>query len=195
MKPYRDESKIFDEIAAVTRIMAGISYDRIEFEGIQWPCPTKDHPGTSTLFLDRFNTLSGKAILNPVDYVPQTEKTTADYPFLLNTGRILYQYHTCTMSRRNRTLTDFANQSYVLINPDDVTKLDLEDGQRVKIASRQGEIDTRLRVSEEVLPGDLFMPFHYSESPVNRLTRDELDPHSKIAPFKLTACRVEKYII
>ena len=194
MKPYRDESKIFDEIAAVTRIMAGISYDRIEFEGIQWPCPTKDHPGTSTLFLDRFNTLSGKAILNPVDYVPQTEKTTADYPFLLNTGRILYQYHTCTMSRRNKTLTDFANQSYVLINPDDVTKLDLEDGQRVKIASRQGEIDTRLRVSEEVLPGDLFMPFHYSESPVNRLTRDELDPHSKIAPFKLTACRVEKYI-
>jgi predicted molibdopterin-dependent oxidoreductase YjgC len=141
--------------------------------------------------LDQFNTPSGRAALNPVDYVPQTEKTTADYPFLLNTGRILYQYHTGTMSRRNKALTDFANQSYVLMHPDDVTKLDLADGQRVSIASRQGKIDTRLKVSDEVRPGELFMPFHYSESPVNRLTRDELDPHSKIAPFKLTACRVE----
>ena len=194
IKSYQDESEIFDEIAAVTPIMAGISYDRIEQEGIQWPCPTKDHPGTSTLFLDKFNTPSGRAILNPVEYVPQTEKTTADYPFLLNTGRILYQYHTCTMSRRNKALTDFANQSYALMHPDDVMKLGLENGEHVKIVSRQGEIGTRLKVSAEVLPGELFMPFHYGESPVNALTRNELDPLSKIAPFKRTACRVEKYI-
>ena len=116
---YQDESEIFDEIAAVTPIMAGISYARIEQEGIQWPCPTKDHPGTGTLFLDKFSTPSGRAILNPVEYIPQTEKTDAAYPFLLNTGRILYQYHTCTMSRRNKALTDFANQSYVLMHPDD----------------------------------------------------------------------------
>ena len=191
-KSYRDESEIFDEIAAVTPIMAGISYERIEREGIQWPCPTKDHPGTATLFLDKFNTPSGRAILNPVEYVPQTEKTTAGYPFLLNTGRILYQYHTCTMSRRNKALTDFADQSYVLMHPDDIAKLNLEDGEPVRIASRQGEIGTRLKVSEAVLPGELFMPFHYGESPVNALTRHELDPFSKIAPFKLTACRVRK---
>lgn len=190
---YQDESEIFNEITAVTPIMAGISYDRIEQEGIQWPCPTKDHPGTGTLFLEKFNTPSGRAIVNPVDYVPQNEKPTADYPFLLNTGRILYQFHTSTMSRRNKALTDFANQSYVLMHPDDVARLGLEDGQRLSIASRQGAIDTRLKVSNEVLPGELFMPFHYSESPVNRLTRDELDPHSKIAPFKLTACRVDKF--
>ena len=192
MASYQDESEIFDEIAAVTPIMAGISYDRIEEEGIQWPCPDKDHPGTGTLFLDRFNTPGGKAILHPVDYTPQTEKASTDYPLLLNTGRILYQYHTCTMSRRNTALTDFANQSYVLMHPDDALKLDLEDEVQVKVVSRQGEIRTRLRISEEVLPGELFMPFHYGESPVNALTRDELDPHSKIAPFKLTACRVEK---
>ncbi|CAB1059077.1 NAD-dependent formate dehydrogenase alpha subunit @ selenocysteine-containing [Olavius sp. associated proteobacterium Delta 1] len=194
IKSYQDESVIFDEIAAVAPIMAGISHDRIEQEGIQWPCPTKDHPGTRTLFLDKFNTPSGRAILNPVDYVPQNEKTTAGYPFLLNTGRILYHFHSSTMSRRNQPLTDFANQSYVLMHPDDAKKLGLEDGQRVSIASRQGEIDTRLKVSSEVQPAELFMPFHYSESPVNRLTRDDLDPHSKIAPFKLTACRVEKCI-
>jgi len=192
INPYQDESEIFDEIAAVTPIMAGISYDRIEKEGIQWPCPTKDHPGTSTLFQDKFNTPSGRAILNPVDYVPQNEKTSADYPFLLNTGRILYQFHSCTISRRNKALTDFANQSYALMHPEDAMKLDFENGERVKILSRQGEINTILTVSEEVLPGELFMPFHYSESPVNRLTRDELDPYSKIAPFKLTACRVIK---
>ena len=97
------------------------------------------------------------------------------------------------MSRRNKALTDFANQSYVLMHPDDVTKLGLKKGQRLKIVSRQGEIDTRLKVSAEVLPGELFMPFHYGESPVNALTRHVLDPLSKIAPFKLTACRVEKY--
>ena len=192
INPYQDESEIFDEIAAVTPIMAGISYDRIEKEGIQWPCPTKDHPGTSTLFQDKFNTPSGRAILNPVDYVPQKEKASADYPFLLNTGRILYQFHSCTISRRNKALTDFANQSYVLMHPEDAMKLDFKHGERVKILSRQGEINTILTVSEQVLPGELFMPFHYSESPVNRLTRDELDPYSKIAPFKLTACRVIK---
>jgi len=142
--------------------------------------------------LDRFNTPSGRAILNPVDYVPQKEKTTAGYPFLLNTGRILFQFHTSTMSRRNKPLTDFANHSYVLMHPDDAAKMGLAEGQRVKIASRQGEIATQLNISEEVQPGELFMPFHYSESPVNRLTRDDLDPYSKIPPFKLTACRVTR---
>jgi len=193
MKSYKNESEIFDEIAAVTPIMAGISFDRIEVEGIQWPCPTKDHAGTSTLFLDKFSTPSGQAILRPVDYVPQTEKASADYPFLLNTGRILYQYHTGTMSRRTKALTDYANKSYVLMHPDDVTKLGLKNGVRVKIASRQGEIVSRLKASDDVQTGELFMPFHYSESPVNNLTRDELDPDSKIAPFKLTACKVEKF--
>jgi predicted molibdopterin-dependent oxidoreductase YjgC len=193
-KSYQDESEIFDEVAAVTPFMAGISYERIEQEGVQWPCPTNDHPGTATLFLDRFNTPSGRAILNPVDYVPQKEKATADYPFLLNTGRNLYHFHTSTMSRRNKSLTDFANQSYVLMHPDDAAKMRLAEGERVNIASRQGKIATRLNISKEVQPGELFMPFHYNESPVNRLTRDDLDPYSKIAPFKLTACRAEKYI-
>ena len=190
MKPYADETEIFDEIAAVAPFMAGIAYHRIDREGIQWPCPTQGHPGTRTLFLKQFNTASGRAILHPVAYVPQTEKADADYPFLLNTGRILYHYHTCTMSRRNRALTDFSNRSYVLIHPDDVKRIGLKNGARVKVASRQGEISTRLKASNDVLPGELFMPFHFGESPVNELTRDELDPDSKIAPFKLTACRV-----
>ncbi|MDK2977920.1 MAG: hypothetical protein PWP52_634 [Bacteroidales bacterium] len=189
---YNHASEIFDEIAQAAPMMGGISYERIEHEGIQWPCPTKDHPGTATLFLDKFNTATGKAILNPVEYVPQTEKTSNEFPFIMNSGRILYHYHTATMSRKNKVLTDFANESYVLMNRGDVVKYDFKDGQKVKVTSKQGELETTLQASDHVAEGELFMPWHYSESRVNRLTRSDLDPFSKIAAFKLTACKVEK---
>jgi formate dehydrogenase alpha subunit len=190
---YKSGSEVFDELAIATPIMSGISFDRIEHQGIQWPCPTKDHPGTSTLFLNKFNTPNGKAKLNPVEFVAQKERTSKDYPFLLNSGRILYHYHTTTMSRKNKSLTDFANESYVLMNPGDVLKFGLTGGERVKVSSKQGELETTLQSSDQVADGELFMPWHYSESPVNRLTRSDLDPFSKIAAFKLTACKVEKY--
>jgi formate dehydrogenase alpha subunit len=189
---YQSASEIFDELAKATPIMSGISYDRIKHQGIQWPCPSKDHPGTSTLFLDKFNTPNGKAKLNPVEHVQQKERASKDYPFILNTGRILYQYHTSTMSRKNKSLTDFANASYVLMNEGDVVKFGLIDGERVKVSSKQGELETTLQASDQVAEGELFMPWHFSESPVNRLTRSDLDPFSKIAAFKLTACKVEK---
>lgn len=189
---FENESEIFDEIAKVTPMMAGISHKRLEEKGIQWPCPDKDHPGTPTLFLERFNTSSGKARLNPVEHTEQKEKAGGEFPFILNSGRILYQYHSATMSRRNKVLNDFANESYILMNPSDASKTGLNEGQKVKISSRRGELETILRISSEVALGELFMPFHFSESPVNKLTRDELDPHSRIPPFKLSACRVEK---
>jgi predicted molibdopterin-dependent oxidoreductase YjgC len=188
---YDGEAGIFDEIAAVTPMMAGISHSRIEEKGIQWPCFTKDHPGTPTMFMERFNTPSGKAKLNPVEHIEQKEKADNDFPFILNSGRILYQYHTATMSRRNKALNDFANEAYVLMHPDDAARFALAEGSRVRLSNTRGELDTTLRISSEVSPGELFMPFHYSESAVNRLTRDDLDPHSKIPPFKYSACRVE----
>ncbi len=149
MPDYRDESEIFDEIARVTPIMAGISYSRLEEGSIQWPCPTNDHPGTPTLYLERFNTPTGRGRLFPVDYVPQNEFTDSEYPLMLNSGR-------------------------------------------VKVESRRGELETQVRISEEVLIGEVFMPWHFTESQVNRLTRDELDPYSRIAPFKLSAVRIHK---
>jgi formate dehydrogenase alpha subunit len=192
MRAYENESEIFDEITEVTPIFRGLSYTRIKDQGLQWPCPTKDHPGTPTLFLDRFNTHNGKAVLTPVAYKPQTEKAGSQYPFLLNTGRILYQYHSCTMSRRSSVLTQFANSSYGLINPADLAQHGFKDGEKVRIRSPRGSLETHLRSGKQVAPSELFMPFHFGESPVNRLTRDILDPHSKIPPFKLTACRLEK---
>jgi formate dehydrogenase alpha subunit len=190
MTSFTNESDIFDEIASVTPMMAGISYDRIENGGIQWPCPDKSHPGTSTLFIEKFNTPNGKGKLNPVDYVAQNEKTSKEYPFLLNSGRILFQYHSATLSRKNDALNAFANESYVLMHPNDAQKNKLTNGIKVKLISPRGELETTLKISEEVLEGELFMPWHFSESLVNNLTRDELDPHSKIAPFKLSACKV-----
>ncbi len=189
---YKNESDIWDEIAQTAPIFAGISFERLEHHGIQWPCPDKDHPGTATLFKERFNTPNGLGKLHPVDYAEQGEKASEEYPLILNTGRILYQYHSSTMSRRNKALNDFANEAYILVNPADASKQGISDKQKVKVISRRGEIENiTVKISGEVLPGELFMPFHYAEAPVNKLTRDELDPYSKIAPFKLSAVRIE----
>lgn len=191
MPNYRNEAEIFDELAKVTPIMAGISHARLEEHGIQWPCPTPEHPGTSTLYTEKFNTPTGKAKLFPVEHVDQTERATPEYPFILNSGRILYHYHTGTMSRRNKALTNFTNQPYVIIHPNDASKLGVKHGERVRITSSRGTLVTQVHIADEVLEGELFMPWHYTEAQVNRLTRDELDPYSRIAPFKISAVKVE----
>ena len=128
----------------------------------------------------------------PVDYEEQTELADARYPFLLNTGRILYQYHSSTLSLRCPSLRAFAKASYVLVNPADADRLGLSEGERVRLSSRRGELETELRIDPGVSAGELFMPFHFPDALVNRLTRDELDPSSKIAPFKLSACALER---
>ena len=172
--------------------MAGISCDRIDKEGIQWPCPDKNHPGTRTLFLEKFNTPDGLGVINPVEFTAQAEKCSDDYPFLLNSGRILYQYHSSTMSGRNDALNAYASAAYVIVNSADAIRKGLQEGDRVRIWSQQGELETVVRINDEVLEGELFMPFHYGDALVNKLTRDDLDPMSKIAPFKLTAVDIEK---
>ncbi|PLW98651.1 MAG: formate dehydrogenase subunit alpha, partial [Marinilabiliales bacterium] len=189
---YTHPAEIFDELAQVTPIMSGIDYSRIEKEGIQWPCPSKDHPGTRTLFLDKFNTPSGLAVIHPVEYVPQNEKISERFPFLLNSGRILFHYHSSTMSRKVDALNAYESSSYMLMNPLDAAKYGFEHGDNVKVWNDRGLLTTTLRVSDQVLESELFMPWHFSEAPVNALTRDELDPFSKIAPFKLSAVQVEK---
>lgn len=192
MKSYANEAEIFDELASVTPIMAGISHDRLEKASIQWPCPTPDHPGTETLYLDGFNTPNRKGKLFPVDYVAQKERTSKEFPYILNSGRLLYHYHTATMTRRVQSLRDFINEAFLLMHPDDAMKSGFVDGDKVKVKSQRGELQTILRISDDVLEGELFMPWHFTEAQVNRLTRDELDPYSRIAPFKFSAVKVQK---
>ncbi len=190
---YADASRIFEEIAGAAPIFRGISWDRIDHEGIQWPCPEPGHPGTATLFEDRFNTPDGKAILFPVDYREETEQPSDRYPFILNTGRILYQYHTSTMSRRNEALNAYADESFALIHPEDARLIGVGSGDEIRLYNERGAFATRARLDEGVRRGEVFVPFHFRESPVNMLTRaDELDPYSKIAAFKLSACAIER---
>lgn len=189
---YENESDIFDEIAMAAPIFGGIDYQRLENEELQWPCPDKNHPGTPTLYLDRFNTESGKGKLFPVDYFRQAEQATDEFPFLLNTGRMLNQYHTATMSRQVDVLKAFGNESYVLMNPSDAAKIGCEDKEVVRISNKRGSLQTHVRIHHGVHAGELFMPFHFNESSVNLLTDDQLDPFSKIPGFKLSAVKVEK---
>ncbi len=189
---YDSPKEIFDEIAKAAPIFGGINYQRIEKHGIQWPCPDVNHPGTSTLFLDRFNTPSGKARIFAVDHKPQSEEPCERFPLVLNSGRLLYHYHSSTMSRKSDVLNAFVNEAYIIINPADALSLGIKEGDRVKVTSPRGSLETTAKVNEEVLVGEAFMPWHFSEAPVNILTRSEVDPLSKIAPFKYSVVKVEK---
>jgi formate dehydrogenase alpha subunit len=189
---YTTVDEIFDEIAKAAPIMAGVNYQRIDYEGIQWPCPDENHPGTSTLYLEKFNTPSGKAKLFPVEYAVQSETPSKEFPMVLNSGRLLFQYHSATLSRKSDILNSFINESYIIIHPEDALKLGIKDGDKVSVISPRGKITTKAQVNDGVLAGEAFMPWHFHESAVNALTRNEKDPFSKIAPFKYSVIRVEK---
>jgi len=185
---YPSPAAVMSEIAALTPSYGGISHERLESQGLQWPCPTPDHPGTPTLHKDRF--ALGKGRFVPAEYRPPAEEPDADYPFVLTTGRVLFQYHTGTMTRRSPTLTDQINEPFVEIHPDNAARLGVADGDRVRVQSRRGEIDLAARVTEMVPPGVVFIPFHFAEAPANALTHGALDPTAKIPEFKVCAVRV-----
>jgi len=188
---YSKVEDIWEEIREAAPIFKGISYKRIEKEGIQWPCYDENSQGQSTLYLDKFNTPSGKAKIYPVEYQEQNEKPNNQFPLVMNTGRLLYQYHSATMSRKSPVLNSYANDSYILVHPEDAKKYNINNKAKVKVISPRGELITTAIISEEVLPGETFMPWHFHEAPANILTRNEKDPISKIAPFKYSIIRIE----
>ena len=189
---YDNAEQIWEEIRLAAPIFGGITYERIDYQGIQWPCYTLEDPGKSTLFLDKFNTPSGKAKIIPVDYQPQSEIASEEYPIVMNSGRMLYHYHSSTLSRKSDILNAYADKSYVIMNPNDAERLKISDGDEVLVISPRGNLKTHAMVRDEVLTGEAFMPWHFHEAPVNALTRNEMDPHSKIAPFKYSVVRIEK---
>jgi predicted molibdopterin-dependent oxidoreductase YjgC len=187
---YRDPGDIFEEIRTVTPSYAGISYERIDKTGIQWPCPDETHPGTVFLHKDRF--VRGLGLFNAIEFKEPAELPDSEYPFILTTGRILYQYHTGTMSRRSEGLNFRSNGPFFEINPSDAAAHAVRDGQQVMISSRRGSIKVRALVTDRVNQGTLFMPFHYAEAAANVLTNAALDPVGKIPEFKVSAVRIEK---
>jgi predicted molibdopterin-dependent oxidoreductase YjgC len=186
---YAHPSEVMDEIANVTPIYRGVSYARLEGEGLRWPVPAADHPGTPILHVERFSRGLGR--FHVVEHRPPAEEPDAEYPLLLTTGRVLYHWHTGTMTRRSPTLTDQGNEPFVEISEADAERLGVHHDQMVRVASRRGEITLRARVTTGIMGGVVFIPFHFSEAPANALTNNAVDAESKIPEFKACAVRVE----
>jgi len=178
------------EIVDLTPSYGGISYERLETEALQWPCPTKEHPGTPLLHKDTFS--RGKGRFMPLEYKPPAEMPDEEYPLILTTERSLYHYHTSTMTRKVKGLNKLRPEELVEINPADATKLGVSDGQQVKVVSRRGEVKAKAKVTQASPPGVVSMTFHFAESPTNQLTNPALDPVAKIPELKVCAVRVEK---
>jgi formate dehydrogenase alpha subunit len=187
---YKDAGSIMAEIAEVTPSYCGINYRRIEHEGIHWPCPSPDHPGTPCLHVDSF--ACGLGRFHAIDYIPPAEVTDDEYPIYLTTGRLLYQFHTGTMSMKSEGLNELAPQNFVEISSQDAETYNIQDGDLLKVSSRRGEIQARAKISNMAVKGTVFIPFHYADSAANMLTISALDPIAKIPEYKVCAVRLSK---
>ena len=187
---YASAKDIFEEVRKVTVSYAGITYDRIEKEGIQWPCPNTEHPGTQILHSAAFT--RGKGLFSVCEHIDPAELPDNEYPLLLTTGRILYQYHTATMSRRSKGLVSRTPQPFVEIHPDDAAKLGIAHGDKIEVSSRRGSIEVFAEVNGRCDKGVVFIPFHYSEAAVNRLTHTAIDPVANIPEYKVSAVKIRK---
>jgi formate dehydrogenase alpha subunit len=186
---YSSAREIMDEVNRLTPSYAGITYDRIGDQGLQWPCPTVEHAGTPVLHIGRFSRGMGK--LSAVDWQPPAEEPDAEYPLVLTTGRVLWHYHTGSMTRRSYGLETICPEAELEMNAEDASKLGIVDGQRVRISSRRGEVEAVARVDGRTGRGVVFLPFHFVEAAANKLTISALDPVGKIPEFKVCAVRVE----
>lgn len=179
----------FQEAGKLWPALAGITYRRISKAGIQWPCPTHNHPGTQYLFKHSFP--RGKAAFKPVDFRPSDELPDREYPFLLSTGRHLFHYHTGSMTRRVQPIDRVAPRPYVEMHPDDAGALGINEGDAVRVSSRRGSIELVVQISDRPVKGMVFIPFHYREAAANVLTNAVLDPISKIPELKVCAVKIE----
>ena len=186
---YESPKAIFEEIARVTPSYCGISFVRLEQDGIFWPCTGTEHPGTPCLHMDQFT--CGLGVFHAIDWVPPAEVPDEAYPLYLTTGRVLYQYHTGTMTMRSAGLNQLSPECFVEMSPGDAGRHELKDGQEVKVTSRRGEIKAKAKISGKAVDGTLFIPFHWAQAAANELTHAALDPVAKIPEYKICAVRIE----
>jgi formate dehydrogenase alpha subunit len=188
---YTHPSEIWDEFASLWPNVRGISYARLESGGLQWPCPTPGHPGTRFLYAESFPT--GRARFVPVEQTREAaELPDPEYPFVLNTGRLLYHWHGGTLTRQVQGLLELAPRLEIAVNPADARRLGFDDGGALRVVSRRGELTGHARLTEAVRPGAIFVPFvKLSDSAANFLTNSAFDPSSKIPEYKVCAVRLE----
>jgi len=187
---YAGAKEIQDEIAALTPSYGGITYDRLDGKGLQWPCPNAEHPGTGFLHRDKFT--RGRGLFSAIEYKPPAETGDEEFPLLLTTGRNFIHYHTGSLTRRSRSLDEEQKEGYVEINPFDAQRYGISGDEEIRVTSRRGSIAVRPEITRRVPEGTLFIPFHFAEAAANVLTIDALDPIAKIPEYKVCAVRIEK---
>lgn len=187
---YNSSEQIFAEFASLTNNYNGLDYPILGTQGKLWPCPNPDDGGIQVLFDQTFP--SGRGKLIPCEFLPAKELPDDQYPFVLNTGRLLEHWHTGSMTRRSKVLNQIEPEPSASMHPEDLRALDVAAGERVQVTSRRGSITAKARSSTAAAPGNVFIPFHFREAAANLLTIDELDPDGKIPEYKFCAVKVEK---
>jgi formate dehydrogenase alpha subunit len=187
---YNHPSEIMDEIASLAPMFAGVSFARLGSGGLQWPIPSKEHPGTETLHVGCFSCGLGK--FNAVEHKYPAEQTDSDYPLILTTGRRREHYNCGSMTRRSRGIMYVWPEETIEISPADAKELGVEDGETVLVRSRRGEVRTKARVTDKSSRGVAFMSFHYQDVLTNLLTNAALDPQAKTPEYKACAIKIEK---
>jgi formate dehydrogenase major subunit len=184
-------ARVYEEMRSVMEPLAGVPWSRLVREGaVVTPALREDAPGEAVVFVDHFPTADGRATLVPTTFQPGIERTDADYPFVLTTGRVLEHWHTGAMTRHASMLDAIAPEALATLHPHDAARLGIADGTMVDLATRHGAVRARARLSAEVSRGQVFMPFAFWEAAANKLTGDALDAVAKIPGFKVTAVRV-----
>jgi formate dehydrogenase alpha subunit len=187
---YNNPSEIMDEIAALAPMFAGVSFARLGSKGLQWPCPSVQHPGTETLHVEKFSRGLGK--FNAVEHKHPAEQTDADYPLILTTGRRREHYNCGSMTRRSKGIMWVWPEEAIEISPADAEELGVGDGEEVMVRSKRGVVRTKARVTDKSSRGVAFMSFHYQDVLTNLLTNASLDPQAKTPEYKACAIRIEK---
>jgi formate dehydrogenase (NADP+) alpha subunit len=188
---YTTPAEIMQEVAALSPIYGGISYERLrESRFLQWPCRSAEDPGTPYLHKGEFSRGLGK--FHAIAYREPAELPDEEYPLMLTTGRIMFHWHTGTMTRRTPKLDKEVPEGYVEINPEDAERLAVHKSEWIRLVSRRGEVESKAWITRRVPPGIVFMPFHFAEGAANTLTNTALDPVAKIPEYKICAIRVEK---
>ena len=189
---FKSAEDVWNDMRAVTPSMFGATYERMEKpESIHWPCPTVEHPGTPILHREKFSAADGLGTMFGIEYRPPAEVADAEYPFTLMTGRLIFHYHTRTQTGRCAVLDYEVPESYLQMNTADAKELNIRHGERIRVKSRRGEIETIARVTDEIGPKVLYMAMHFDKG-ANYLTNTALDPMSKMPELKHCAVKVEK---
>ena len=193
--PFRNAAEVMDEIARLTPSWRGVTHSRLDGgPGLQYPVPHTTHPGTAFLFDERFPTADGKASFHAVEFLPPAELPDDEYPFILNTGRQMYHWHTGTMTRRSFALDARESTPTVELHPADAAELGVLDGDTIAISSRRGQITIAVRLSHRVARHQVFVPMHYREAAANLLTNPALDPYAGIPEFKVCAVKLSRVV-